>query len=111
MDFKSEFWQIELDESSRYLTVFHTNDKLYRYKRLTMGIKPAQGELNVALNPLFMSIENAHLIHDDLILAIIKTVSEHIQTIRRVMEVLSEAGLTLNPKNVALPTKKSISGA
>ena len=110
MDFKSEFWQIELDESSRYLTVFHTNDKLYRYKRLTMGIKPAQGELNVALNPLFMSIENAHLIHDDLILAI-KTVSEHIQTIRRVMEVLSEAGLTLNPKNVALPTKKSISGA
>ena len=110
MDFKSLFWQIELDESSRYLTVFHTNDKLYRYKRLTMGIKPAQGELNVALNPLFMSIENAHLIHDDLILAI-KTVSEHIQTIRRVMEVLSEAELTLNPKNVALPTKKSISGA
>ena len=110
MDFKSLFWQIELDESSRYLTVFHTNDKLYRYKRLTMGIKPAQGELNVALNPLFMSIENAHLIHDDLILAI-KTVSEHIQTIRRVMEVLSEAGLTLNPKNVALLTKKSISGA
>ena len=62
MDFKSLFWQIELDESSRYLTVFHTNDKLYRYKRLTMGIKPAQGELNVALNPLFMPIENAHLI-------------------------------------------------
>ena len=28
MDFKSAFWQIELDESSRYLTVFHTNDKL-----------------------------------------------------------------------------------
>ena len=49
MDLKSTFWQIELDESSRYLTVFHTNDKLCRYKRLTMGIKPAQGELNVAL--------------------------------------------------------------
>ena len=45
LDFKSAFWQIELDESSRYLTVFHTNDKLYRYKCLTMGIKPAQGEL------------------------------------------------------------------
>ena len=110
MDFISQFWQIELDELLRYPTVFHTNDKLYHCKCFTMGIKPAQGGLNVALNPLFMSIENAHLIHDDLILAI-KTVSEHIQTIRRVMEVLSEAGLTLNPKNVALPTKKSISGA
>ena len=49
MDLKSAFWQIELDDSSRYLTVFHTNDKLFRYKRLTMGLKLSQGELNVAL--------------------------------------------------------------
>ena len=43
MDFKSAFWQIELELSSRYLTVFHAHDRLYRYKRLTMGIKPSQG--------------------------------------------------------------------
>ena len=102
---KSAFWQIELDESSRYLTVFHTNDKLYRYKRLTMGIKLAQGELNVALNPLFMSTDNVHLIHDDLILAT-KTVSEHIQTIRRIMEAVSEAGLTLNPEKCSFANKE-----
>ena len=50
-------------------------------------IKPVQRELNVALN-IFMSIESTSLIHDDLILAT-KTVSEHIQTIHRVMEVVS----------------------
>ena len=111
MDFKSAFWQIELYESSRYLTVFHINDKLYHYKCLTMGIKPAQGELNVALNPLFMLIENAHLIHDGLILAK-KTVSEQIQTIRRVMEVISEAVLTLNPEECSFANKEIIiSGA
>ena len=43
MDFKSAFWQIELEPESRYLTVFHANDKLYRYKRLTMGLEPSQG--------------------------------------------------------------------
>ena len=32
MDFKSAFWQIELGEASRHLTVFHANDRLYRYK-------------------------------------------------------------------------------
>ena len=69
MDFKSAFWQIELEPSSRYLTVFHANDKLYRYKRLTMGIKPAQGELNIALRPIFAHIPKAHQIHDDLIVA------------------------------------------
>ena len=95
MDFKSAFWQIELDESSRYLTAFHTNDKLYRYKRLTMGIKPAQGELNVALRPMFVNIDNVHLIHDDLIIAT-KTMKEHIKAIRQVMESISASGLTLN---------------
>ena len=29
MDFKSFFWQIESDKFSRYLTVFHTNNKLF----------------------------------------------------------------------------------
>ena len=69
MDFKSAFWQIELHSDSRHLTVFHANNKLYRYKRLTIGVKPAQGELNTALLPLFTNIPQAHLIHDDLIVA------------------------------------------
>ena len=47
MNLKLAFWQIELDETSCYLTVFHANDKLFRYKRLTMGLKPSQGELYV----------------------------------------------------------------
>ena len=67
MDFRSAFWQIERHPDSRYLTVFHANDKLYRYKRLTMGMKPAQRELNIALKPVFAHISQAHFIHDDLI--------------------------------------------
>ena len=65
LDFKSAFWQLELHPESRYLTVFHANDKLYRYKRLLMGVKPAQGELNNALRPLFSHIGQVHLIHED----------------------------------------------
>ena len=52
LDFRSAFFQLELAEESRNLTVFNLNDKLYRYKRLLMGIKPAQGELNAALSEL-----------------------------------------------------------
>ena len=29
-----------------------------------MGLKPAQGELNIALKPVFAHIPQAHLIHD-----------------------------------------------
>ena len=96
MDFKSAFWQLELHPDSRYLTVFHANDKLYRYKRLTMGVKPAQGELNMALQPLFANIPQAHLIHDDLIVAT-TTNAEHNEAIEAVMNAISNAGITLNP--------------
>ena len=65
LDLKSAFWQLEMAPESRYLTVFHANGKLYRYKRLVMGLKPAQGELNAALKPLFAHIPQVHVIHDD----------------------------------------------
>ena len=96
MDLKSAFWQIELAEESRHLTVFHANDKLYRYKCLTMGLSPAQAELNVALRPIFSHIGNAHVIHDDLIVAAINN-EEHDVAIQQCMEAASKAGLTFNP--------------
>ena len=57
LDFTSAFWQLPLHPTSRSLTVFNLNDKLYRYKRLIMGVKPAQGELNAALMPMFRDID------------------------------------------------------
>ena len=41
-----------------------------------MGVKPAQGEFNAALKPIFAHIPNVYLIHDDLIIAV-KTFNEH----------------------------------
>ena len=96
LDFKHAFWQLELHPDSRYLTVFSCNGKLYRYKRLTMGLKPAQGELNAALLPLFAHIPGVFLIHDDIIIAT-NTQEEHKTAFREVMKVVSETQLTLNP--------------
>ena len=96
LDFKSAFWQLELDEDSRYLTVFNANGKLYRYKRLVMGLTPSQGELNAALIPLFSHINGVHLIHDDLIIAT-ETDEEHAAALKAVFKVISENNLTLNP--------------
>ena len=70
--------------------------KLYRNTVLTMGFKPAQGELNAALTPLFAHIPDAHLIHDDMVIAT-DTIEEHLATLREVMETVFRNGLTLNP--------------
>lgn len=97
MDLKSAYWQLELHPEVRYLTVFECNGKLYRYKRLLMGVKPAQGELNMALHPVFAHISDVYLIHDDLIIAA-KTMENHNKALAAVMEAISQAGITLNPK-------------
>ena len=96
MDFKSAFWQLELHPDSRYLTTFYGQNKLLRYKRLTMGVKPAQGELNTALRPKFAHIPHTHLIHDDLILAAPNT-KEHNTSLEEIMKAIEDAGITLNP--------------
>ncbi|CAB4041353.1 Hypothetical predicted protein, partial [Paramuricea clavata] len=56
----------------------------------------AQGELNVALQPLFANIPQAHLIHDDLIVAA-KNDVKHNKAIEEVMKAIFSAGITLNP--------------
>ena len=96
LDFKTAFHQLELDEESRFLTVFHHNGKLKRHTRLTMGAKPASGELNKALRPLFKDIAAAHIIHDDLVIAT-ETEEEQETAIIQVLEIIAENNLTLNP--------------
>ena len=62
-----------------------------------MGIKSAAGELNAALGPIFADIPHMHIIHDDLIIAA-PTLEGHNYTLKKVMEVCRNFGLTFNPK-------------
>ena len=95
MDFTSSFWQLELYPESRGMTVFNLNDKLYRYKRLIMGVKSAQGELNAALKPIFRNIPGVHLIHDDVIVAS-NNITDHIKSLDDCLAAIQKEGLTLN---------------
>ena len=98
LDFKSAFHQLELDEESRRLTVFHgSNGRLMRYKVLTMGCTPASGELTKALRPLFQHIAKVHVIHDDVIVAT-EDEAEHERILDEVLQIIEASGMTLNIK-------------
>ena len=95
LDFKSAFHQLEIEESSRHLTVFHGNGRLMRYCVLTMGSTPASGELTKALRPLFQHIKEVHVIHDDVIIATTDE-KEHERVLNLVLSIIEESGMTLN---------------
>ena len=95
LDFRSAFHQLELDEDSRELTVFHAGNRLMRYTRLTMGCMPASGELSKALRPLFAGKAGNHVIHDDVIIGG-STQDEHDKNLDGACKTIKEAGMTLN---------------
>ena len=97
LDFRSAFHQLELDEESRKMTVFHAGGRLMRYARLTMGCTPASGELSGALRPLFAGMEGVHVIHDDVIVGGSSKI-EHDQNLNAACAAITAAGMTLNLK-------------
>ena len=101
LDFKSAFHQLEIEEESRYMTVFHAGHRLMRYRRLTMGTKPATGELNKALSPIFQDIKEAHIIHDDLVIAT-ESKERHEEVLHECLRRIRDRGMTLNIKKCYL---------
>ena len=60
-----------------------------------MGLKPSQGELNASIQPLFAHLPQVHVIRYDIVIAPV-TVEEHLVVLDEVMQILSNACLTLN---------------
>ena len=61
----SAFQQLELDESSRYITVFQAVNRIKCLKRLLFGVNRASDELQHVLSSMLADIENCINIADD----------------------------------------------
>lgn len=101
LDFKQAFHQLKLVKESRPLTVFCCGARLYRHKRLSMGLKPASGELPAACTEVFGDILGVHVIHDDVVVAA-PTRREHDEALARFLERVATRGMTLKPEKCCL---------
>lgn len=105
LDFTQSFHQLQLHPESRNLTVFRSGGKLYRYTRVSMGLKPTSGELAAACQHIFGHLENVYTIHDDVIIAA-KTKQQHDQAMVKFLEQVKRSGMTLNPKKCKIGAKE-----
>lgn len=105
LDFTQSFHQLQLHPSSRNLTVFRSGGKLYRYRRVSMGLKPASGELAQACRNTFGHLEHVHTIHDDVIIAA-PTKKQHDIAVVKFLEVVRKCGMTLNPAKCTIGAKE-----
>ena len=95
LDLNAAFHQLELDERSRYITAFQTEDRIKRFKRLIFGLSIASEQLQHHLQTFLADISGVINTADD-ILVFASTIAEHDLILQNVFQRLSEKDLTLN---------------
>jgi hypothetical protein len=96
LDLKMGYHQLELEPSSRDITVFSCSAGVYRYKRLSFGVNSASEQYQYEIQRVLTGLEGALNISDDIIIHG-KGDEAHDKNMEAAMKRIQESGLTLNP--------------
>ena len=98
LDANSGFWQIPLAKKSRLLTTFITPVGRYCFNKMPFGISSAPEHFQKRMSQILAPLDGLCMMDDVLVYG--KTTAEHDKRLLAVMEKISAAGVTLNPKSV-----------
>ena len=103
IDLNAGYHQLELEETSRYITTFSTHVGLRRYKRLSFGISSAAEVFQEAIRQALSGLVGVLNVSDD-ILIYSNTLEEHHQRLRATLQRLADCELTLHQKKCVFYT-------
>lgn len=95
LDANSGYWQMKLDQVSQELTTFITPFGRFMCKRLPFGISSAPEIFQREMQKILMGVEGVACHMDD-ILVVGSNKEDHDERLRRVLQKLESAGVTLN---------------
>lgn len=97
LDLTNAFYHLELHEDSRDLTTFLSEHGMFRFTRLMFGVNCAPEIFQREMSRILEGEENIVVYIDD-ILIYAKSLEELHKTVAKVLEILRENNLTINPK-------------
>ncbi|XP_061388453.1 uncharacterized protein K02A2.6-like, partial [Musca vetustissima] len=95
LDLSNAYNQLVLDDDSQLLCAWSTHIGTLKVKRLPFGVKTAAAIFQKTIENLLRDIPCVVVYQDDITVTG-KNLSEHISTLRRVLEKLQSSGLKLN---------------
>ncbi len=95
LDFSHAYTQLSLDENSKKLTTINTHKGLYQYERLCFGISSSPSIFQCVMDSIFQDIPNVCVYFDNVYITG-PTDNEHLQTLDRVLRMVSAKGLRIN---------------
>lgn len=98
LDCASGFHQIEIEHESRHKTAFSTPFNHFQFKKMSFGLCNSPSTYQRMMDIVLSGLQGIEIfIFMDDIIIYSQTLEEHMQKLRRVLERLKEAGLTLQP--------------
>jgi len=100
IDLSQAYFQIPLEKTSRELTAFTVPGKgLFHFKRMPYGLTGAPATFQRLLDRLIGPEMEPHAFaYLDDIVVVTQTFDEHLEWLKRVLDRIREAGLTINPE-------------
>ncbi|GBM54284.1 Retrovirus-related Pol polyprotein from transposon 297 [Araneus ventricosus] len=97
--FKSGYWQVEIQPEDKEKTAFTTGQGLWQFKVMPFGLCNAPATFERLMETVLrgLTFEVCLVYFDDLII-VGRTFEEHLNNIRKVFQRLQKANLKLNPK-------------
>ncbi|XP_075739305.1 uncharacterized protein LOC142784700 isoform X1 [Rhipicephalus microplus] len=96
---KSGHWQIEVDERDREKTAFVTPDGLYEFRVLPFGLCFAPANYQRMMDTVIAGLKwQSCLVYLDDVVIFFESFEEHLKRLRKVLEAIRTAELTLKPQ-------------
>lgn len=106
-DLSKGFHQITIAKKDRHKTAFNTPRGSYQFKRLAMGLCNSPATFQKCMDEVLADLKwKCSMVYYDDVMVYSKTFKEHMQHVRLVLERLTRARLTINPKKVQLCRQK-----
>ena len=99
LDLASGYWQIPMDNSTKFKSAFITHNGIYEFNRLPFGLKNAPMSFQFFMGQVLRTLNWKHVLcYIDDILVFSKTFDDHLHHLSQVFERLRDAKLTLKPE-------------
>ena len=96
LDLSMQYYTFKLDEESSNLCTIAMPFRLYKYKRLPMGISTSPDIAQELMEHILGDIKDLEIYLDDLA-AFSGSWEEHLQLLTRILQILQDKGFSINP--------------
>jgi len=101
-DLKSGFWQVSIHEKDKFKTAFNVPAGHYEWNVMPFGLKNAPSKFQRIMGDTLKPYFDWLIVYIDDILVFSSSVEQHFKHLKKILQIIKQAGLVLSKKKIEL---------